>query len=360
MTDAGGGGRVIGIDTVLFVRSISEAQAKIVLALLFKRGGMTIEELEQRTGMGRKSLYRACEGLAAEPYNMLVKQTGRHNRLVWAPSSALLPAIAGHYFAVPDVSQEHIYPELADGEDFQLCRNDTTGNEIEPENAPDVSQGPNWKGSIMMTDELSIHSKDRSSIMNPPRENFPAVESLLEGLDVLFGDVLDISEIPAGTPAKFLLAWIVKTYHDRHKLSNPLGLIRARVMAKTPRSLPSNWQERLPGEYLAAIGVAVPLPETCLGEDEADEAEPEAESEIERIWRLVIAQLELPRSSDRVVREAMPVKWDAQAGVLTVAARDQEAVEWLESRLRISAARMLCGMMNCQADVRFVVGGLAC
>ncbi len=261
------------IDPVLLVRSISEAQAKIILALLFQRGGMTIEELERRTGIGRKALYRACDDLAGAPFNMLVKQTGQRGRLFWSASSALLPMIADAYFQLPGEASGPRSLEILPSDDFQLGPEAPGQTQEEPifeENdvifAPGEASGPRSKGSIrLMIDDSNNLNINQSSIN--PRENFPTCTKLLEAMISLFGDNLDATEIPADTPPKLLMAWIVKAYGDRTRITSPLGLIRARLRAKSPRSLPRDWQDRLPGDFLREIGIDPP---PQLFSDDAD------------------------------------------------------------------------------------------
>ncbi len=117
---------------------------------------------------------------------------------------------------------------------------------------PDVQTG-----SIRLMIDESINLIDKQSSINP-KENFPTCAKLLDAMMTLFGDALSISEIPADTPPKLLLAWIVKAYGDRDRIASPLGLIRARLKARSPRSLPKDWQERLPGDYLREIGIEPP------------------------------------------------------------------------------------------------------
>jgi hypothetical protein len=182
----------------------------------------------------------------------------------------------------------------------------------------------------------------------------------LKSLELLFGDTLDISDIPKGTPPKLLLAWIDKAYHDRKRINSPLGLIRARLKTKTPRSLPKDWQDRLPGAYLEEIGVNLPEPISALfsGNDQDEEPdEPELEPEesgVNHFWHLTVERLELPRSFNELISRTRAVDWDGQT--MTVTAGNLMDVDLLESRLHSLAARALCGIMNCQADIKFVVG----
>ncbi len=76
----------------------------------------------------------------------------------------------------------------------------------------------------------------------------------------------------------------------------------------------------------------------------------------EQAWQSVLGQLqmEMPRASfDTWVRDTRPLTYDE--GVMTIAARNAYARDWLENRLLSTVARLLAGMMNRSVDVRFVV-----
>ena len=83
----------------MFINSLTGPQAKIILVYLAVRGGMTIQELKQRTGVkDLHTLQAACDGLSGPPFEMLVKQTMDHNKFVWLPAGGLLPMMSGCYF----------------------------------------------------------------------------------------------------------------------------------------------------------------------------------------------------------------------------------------------------------------------
>ena len=237
------------IDPILFVRSISAAQARLVLALLLGQinsacSGLSVEELEYRTGVGRKALYRACDELCAAPYNLLVRRSAAHNRAIWELSEAL-------------------------AERAQMGSKAPTGA-AQPENAVPVgAQGPNCAGSIRLIDE-PMNDVDEEE---QPAENLPALQNILEGLSVLRGmrsgsrynpalawESPCLADVPGRTPARLALAWVVKAYANRERLQSPVGLVLTRLKTCAARSLPADWQQRLPAEYLRAIGLTPPAP----------------------------------------------------------------------------------------------------
>jgi DnaD/phage-associated family protein len=192
---------------------------------------------------------------------MLVKQTGPHNRTVWMPSSTLLPIFRESYL-LPDVHQSDNWeePELS-----QLYITCTTGAENGSKTVPDVLQSDNCAGSIrLMIDDLNSSSSGEIS-------EFPILEKILTAMNKLRGMVfqgqyredipwesLSLEDFDKRTPPKLALAWVVKAYGDRTRMPNPVGLVFKRLRDGSFRSLPANWQERLPGEYLLALGIQPP------------------------------------------------------------------------------------------------------
>lgn len=67
-----------------FLQSLRGNQALVVLAYLFIQRAMTIEELEQVTGLHNDTVRAALKGL--ESKGRLYKQTGEHGRQTWLPA----------------------------------------------------------------------------------------------------------------------------------------------------------------------------------------------------------------------------------------------------------------------------------
>jgi hypothetical protein len=76
------------------------------------------------------------------------------------------------------------------------------------------------------------------------------------------------------------------------------------------------------------------------------------ENEIERAWNLAIQQLQFGARVAIFLDDTMPIAWDGQ--VLTVAAKDPDAAEWLNDRIGRTIANELCGILNCLMNVYFV------
>ncbi len=262
----------MSIDASTFVRSLSGAQAKIILVLLVERGGLTVEEISFRSGIKDvKTLRAACKELARSEFGLLVTQTGAHGKVTWFPSGLLLPFVREAYF------DQNPQPMLQGGEN-PLSESDLLIIDAVPERgksplchddqAPERGKSPLWTGSIrLMIDESSSCSSSANG------EKFPTLETILDAMSTLRGmkvqgrydaqmpwESLSASALPEKTPAKLALAWVVKAYGDRQRLNNPVGMVLSRLKAFEPRSLPANWQERLPAECLQALGIATQPP----------------------------------------------------------------------------------------------------
>lgn len=67
-----------------FIQSLRGGQALVVLAYLFIRRAMTVEELEKVTGLHNDTVRAALKGL--ESKGRLYKQNGEHGRQTWLPA----------------------------------------------------------------------------------------------------------------------------------------------------------------------------------------------------------------------------------------------------------------------------------
>jgi DnaD/phage-associated family protein len=247
----------------LDVRLLSGTMAKIVLVMLFEHGGMTIDELSYRTGIrDLKTLRLACKDLTRSDTGLLVSQTMSHGREVWSRGDKLLPLMRDAYFQIPERGNP---PTCIDAEVIQNGGIPRSDDENGLFLLPERGNPPTCTGSINQIDRLIEDDKEE-----PAPEKFPTLAKILEGLNILRGMKVgghydanmlwlapDASSIPEKTPAKLALAWVVKTYSDRARLVNPVGQIITRLRSGSSRSLPENWQERLPTEYLRAIDMVL-------------------------------------------------------------------------------------------------------
>lgn len=257
-------------DPGLFLRSLDGSMAKVVLALLFERGGMTVEELELRTGLSAKTLRKSLHTLASSMYGMVASQRGAHGRVLWMPSNALLPAFrqglaldAGRQAALEDQGQNgKVFPsdnepEIQSGRFFPSGdENDAQNGKFFPSGASRVEDSSHLAGSSLINDDdESILNLDSSSSEPAERKNLPSCETLLGHLGLLFDQELDTTGLPVAQMNRgHVLGWIIKAWQDRQRLSNPLGLLRSRLAQRAKRSY-GNWRV-LPDAYLVAVGMA--------------------------------------------------------------------------------------------------------
>lgn len=104
------------------------------------------------------------------------------------------------------------------------------------------------------------------------------------------------------------------------------------------------------------LGSSSALPEFVIGDNEPEEDQPETNNvDLDRAWKAVLDQLqmEMPKASFNTwVRDTQALGF--KDGILTIGAGNAYAAEWLESRLTSTVNRLLIGILNDQAEVRFV------
>lgn len=184
-----------------------------------------------------------------------------------------------------------------------------------------------------------------------------SARAVLENLHLVFGETLDLDEIPRGTTGAQILGWVCKINADLRnggKIHNPLGLLRARLSSGKHRRILH--LDLLPVEFLQALGLAQvygayseKAVEVALEEarEESQQAEKQAElleryferlqasvpaGERER-WREYRARLQenLSRAAwDTWCKDAVLILWDGRPHI---AARNDYAARWMSSHL---------------------------
>ncbi|HEY3312015.1 MAG TPA: hypothetical protein VGK00_10280 [Anaerolineales bacterium] len=215
---------------------------------------------------------------------------------------------------------------------------------------------------------------------------------LLRRANLLFGKPVKWHESFSEKQPWELLGWLAQAWqaYQRGKSDRPWGLVYRGLLGELRQKEPDRayraepWLS-LPDEYLQACGLVDDLsaePEQeSLEWDEppaySPQSDPQAEDEISeedeplmspprwaqdgrivKAWQVVLQDLESSTSRAAFqtwMRDTWPVGWDEPSGLLSVAARDQEAVEWLDDRLASTTRRMLCGILNREVQVRFVL-----
>lgn len=225
--------------------------------------------------------------------------------------------------------------------------------------------------------------------------------SMLDGFgdDGVFLHGIDVDVVPSW----HALGWIAQAFDQRAKLGNPAGLVYSRLKdadQPKPRAKYQHWENYLPDEFLQDIGWLVIQCDSCGVEFETREAlekhqellyrcedgcgarfhtreELHSHHETHRsknpavpmvmrlpadhrgsqAWELVLKELlvDLPRASfDTWVRDVTPTGFEG--GVMTLAARNAYAMDWLNDRLTVKLEAMLKTFLHEEIRVQFVVG----
>lgn len=387
----------------------------IVLALLQAADMMGIQPVtaqwlhDHAPGYGKGSITDALRILTSHEFQLAVRVTGgwviNRDNAFQLPLGYALTDGESEPEAIEETSQSNIEnrseSENRSGrknrsESENRCGSDSC-IEILGQNRSESDFQAKKQGSIKRIEEES----QLIQVFPPqsePADEFPTLEQLFEHLDLIFQDPKThvpieppgVDQVPGGTPARLALAWIVKAYVDRDRLtkSGPMGLVLARLKSGTRRGLKlSTAQERLPDEYLDAIGLLAKRCDHCGQifrrldawqthqseletvefEDETsdvDELHVELQSEAdasvtERIrqgWQSLLGQLEMemPRASfDTWVRDTVPLR--LMDDRLIVATRNSYGRDWLDSRVKSTCERLLVGLLDAQLTVEFVV-----
>jgi len=211
----------------------------------------------------------------------------------------------------------------------------------------------------MIDDDELINNNINHHQLEPDEEKFPAdLETVLGNLNLVFGDILSLDEVPRGTKPELAFAWICKINADIRrggKIRNPIGLLRARLATRSKRKILH--QDLLPDAYLRALGLEEnlsPFSEDFLAHAidaaaRAEQSDAEAEAreieecsscavpgEVLEAWHNFLNALrqELPRSMfETWVEVARPVRFDN--GNLVVVARNEYAANWMAGKQEI-------------------------
>ena len=221
--------------------------------------------------------------------------------------------------------------------------------------------------------ELSLNLLDSRETEN---------KKLLENAYLLFGKPVTWHESFARLSQDEILAWFAQAFDNREKLTRPYGLVFNGLMGKLRQKTPdkhyqANPLRYLPQDFLEACGL---VQYSCCGFEFAHRAdlekhqvethkEPEmpefdedsepnfapelVDSRIALAWKQELDHLELTPQAANYLADAIPILWDGH--LMTLAVASQYVAEWLNDRLRQMIARDLCGILNCPADVMFVV-----
>jgi hypothetical protein len=360
----------------MFVRSLNNSSAKIIMAFLFAGSAMDVGQLREWTGLKRETIYDGLDDLQA--LGKLEKQVLAHGRHVWLPAGDLLPG-------------------------FQMSENRTP--ELPDVQIPDTTTLIGGGESINLIDSQLINSTHIQMSVFRTSE-LPDAIQILQHTDLLFDGALVVSRGLEDRDPLSVLAWCAYAYSRKSRLNGAGGLVRNRLVDNQvpPEWAKQRWRETLPCDFLEALGLIEYTCEDCqatfktMGELSAHEAtHPRAhacsrcdrafgsEEELDvhyeqehvpaslepdesvnvpihgsmsaaHAWQSVLDQLEteMPRASfDSWVRDSKAVRYGGN--VLSVGVRTAYARDWLESRLASTVERLLVGILNASVSVVFVV-----
>lgn len=372
----------------MFVRSLTNSSAKIVMAFMFARTALDVQELREWTGLKRETIYDGLEDLRA--LGKLERQTLAHGRHVWLPAGDLLPGFQMSEKGTPEIQMsEKRTPELPDVQISDTTTLIEGGGLINSESVNLIPSSLNDQESEKRTSEL------------------PDVVEILQHTDLLFDGALVVSRGLEDRDSRYALAWCAYAYRERSKLNGAGGLVRNRLLENKvpPEWAQERWQETLPCDFLEALGLIEYTCEVCsqkfrkladldeharihpgrypcdlceqtFASQEDLDAHADAEHAPQPIvpdesvtqpvrdggitpaqaWQSVLGQLQLdmPRAAfDTWVRDAQAVRYGRNT--LTIGVRNAYARDWLESRLASTVSRLLVGILNASVQVEFVV-----
>lgn len=375
----------------MFVRSLNNSSAKVIMAFLFAHTALDVQELREWTGLKRQTIYDALDDLRS--LGKLERQTLAHGRHVWLPAGDLLPLFQMSEKGTPEIQMsEERTPALPD-----VQKTDTTT-------------------LLVVEESINLNSLDSSSSINEQmskkgtsgaKEQFPSASEILNRTDLLFDGSLVVSKDLDDREPLYVLAWCAYAYREKTKLRGAGGLVRNRLLDDQvpPEWAKQQWQEVLPNVFLEALGLIEYSCDSCdakfkkMADLDAHEAamhpkvypctacdqtftseedrdahyeqehalkpiQPDESVTVpicggltaEQAWQSVLGQLqmEMPRASfDTWVRDSRAVRYDGNA--LCIGVRTAYARDWLDSRLRSTTERLLVGIMNTSVSVVFVV-----
>jgi len=230
----------------IFVRSLNNSGAKIMIAFLLARTALDVKDLQDWTGAKRETIYNGLAQLKS--IGMVESQTLGHGRMVWLPAGDLLPGFSQMSEKGTSELQESVSgtPALrGGGESIKLINID--------------SHTPH---------DMQVSEK-RTPETDEPQSEWPSVIKILKHTDLLFdGSVVFSAGLESCAPLD-VLAWCAYAYQQRQHLSAPAGFVHNRLK-KQDQALPAwtihAWRDTLPQEYLQLLGLV-----TTVTAQEADE-----------------------------------------------------------------------------------------
>lgn len=359
-----------------FVRSLNNSAAKILISFLLARTALGIDDLREWTGLKRETLYGSLDILRSSGY--VERQIGEHGKHIWVPSGDFLPGI------------------------FQMSEKRTPELQMSTKRTPESLVVGGGDSELIKLNPTPTTNSQMST------KRTSEVARLLQQTHLLFDGSFVNSKGLDDCDPDTVLAWCAYGYEQARdgKSHSPAGLVRSKLLTlePAPQHMLDHWATILPEQYLEAIGRieyqcdfcaetfekragldehvrsrhqyicedcrpavafgtqtewqahynATHNPYTPKAEKTAQTAE--GGSLADQLWSQVQSSLadEMPRASwETWVRDARAVRYDGN--MLTVAARNAYAADWLKQRLNERAARLLSEAVQVESKVEFVV-----
>ena len=226
----------------MFVRSLNNSAAKILIAFILARSALDVQELKDWTGMKRETIYDALRTL--KELGKVDSQVLAHNRTVWLPAGDLLPGFR------------------------QLSEKRTTELQMSGIGTSALGGGGDSINLIKLESPLTPQSQlSEKGTSEPSQEKaaFPSAVEILSHTDLLFNNSLVASkDLEACLPVD-VLAWCAYAYSNRTRLNAPAGLVRARLQKDVPPpgSMQLRWPDLLPENFLEVLGLIKYVCDVC-------------------------------------------------------------------------------------------------
>jgi hypothetical protein len=378
-----------------------------ILAVLSSEGsGLTLDALARCCQVrDLNSLRKLCQELE-QGAGMLVSRRGAHGQQTWSLVGRL-DLIRGRLYWAPQNTEispakdSQPDPEVGKtpGREHETCQKLEKPQAGSARAGSEVEKSPNWPAETVQRVENSHSGEDIDSLKPDLKNRLVFSDSqeqinrlLLKNASLLFGKPVSWHSSFSEKQPDEILGWLAQAWQARNhgRSDRPWGLVYRGLLGELRQTQPDkryrdNPWEYLPDDYLEACGQMRYACRDCGQEfkliaglethQAACHARPEAapvdeivkepvqpafaqSGRILNAWQAVLRQLDpvMSRSAFQTwVSDTLPVGWDESSGLLSVAAGSAEAVEWLESRLASAARRMLCGILNCEVELRFVV-----
>lgn len=385
------------IQAKMFVRSLSNSAAKVLVSFILARTALDVKELHEWTGLKRETIYSGLELLRS--CGLLEPQTVDHGRQVWVPAGDVLPGIL-------QMSEKRT-PELP-----QESEKWTPDVQMSEKRTPDLLVVGGGDSELKKLNTPPPTTSSQMSTKRTPGE----VERLLQYTHLLFdGSFVNSKGLEDREPDE-VLGWCAYGYDQfrQGRADRPAGLVRRKLLDQEPApdALREGWVRILPENYLEAVGMIEYECEFCkapFGKREAlqehqravhpyvcEECRPSQAFQTQTEWQAhyhelhdpyrakavrtedteeipslelsegwtaaeawqavqVRLQQEMPRASfDTWVRDTKALRYDGNS--LTVTARNAYAADWLKSRVHERAGELLREVTRTDAQVTFAVG----